>query len=155
MASGKRKKMVTSEEIFRRNEEVLIMGKNNQLYRGRIETCERIPLQTRRENSVKFRSNVEQKVDLHIDAFDQSKEKMIDEHLFEYLDWNVQFNEQVFRSISKITSIDFLAQFRIYLTNFVKNYSIIGHRLSVKINHVNVNNKRKRFHWIFTRNIHQ
>lgn len=94
----KKEKKRTKEGKFHRNEDVSIMGNNNQLYRGRIDTCEQIPLKKVKENTVKTRVNLEQKVDLHIDQFDQSNQKIIDEHLLEYLDWHVQFNEQVFLS---------------------------------------------------------
>lgn len=98
-----RKKILSTEEILRRNNDVLIMGKNNQLYRGRIETCEQIPLKIHEKKSMKIRSNIEQKSEFHLD---QSNEKILDEHLFEYLDWNIQFNEQVFLRI-RITNLFF------------------------------------------------
>ena len=97
----KKEKKRTKEGIFHRNEDVLIMGNNNQLYRGRIDTCEQIPLKKVKENTVKTRVNLEQKVDLHIDQFDQSNQKIIDEHFLKYLDWHVQFNEQVFQIQTK------------------------------------------------------
>lgn len=113
------------------------MGNNNQLYRGRIDTCEQISLKKAKEIAVKTRDNIEQQVDLHIDQFDQSNQKIIDEHLLEYLDWHVQFTEQVFLSYQKQQkTILFFQKHRIYLMNFVKNYLIIGHRLFVKINPV-------------------
>jgi len=33
---------------------------------------------------------------IHFDQFNQTNKTIIDENLFEYLDWNILFNEKVF-----------------------------------------------------------
>jgi hypothetical protein len=141
-------------EIFHRDQDVLIMGNNKKLYRGRIDSCEIMALKKSEEKKLKIKTNIEEKNDVHFDQFDQSNQRIFDEHLFEYLDWQIQFNEQVFSQRKKqILSFNF--HIRIYLMNSVKNYSIIGHRLYVMINPVLVIQNLNHSQLIFHRNHHQ
>ena len=70
-----------------------ILGSNKQLYRGRIDTCEIMPLKEKerkltRQDNAKFGK-------MNLDQLDQTVKNEIDEHLFAYLDWDKQFNEHV------------------------------------------------------------
>ena len=67
-------------EIFHQDKDVLIMGNNNKLYRGRIDSCEIMALTKGEEKKVKTKVNLEEKTDLHFEQFDQSNQRVFDEH---------------------------------------------------------------------------
>lgn len=97
------------------------------------------------KNQINIEENNE-KNQMNFDQFNQANKTILDEHLFEYLDWTTLFNEQVFRKNNSFFffgwgKIDFYI--RIYQMNYVKNYFIIGHRSCVKINHVIVKQNQK------------
>jgi recombinational DNA repair protein (RecF pathway) len=79
------------------NKDITIIGNNNKLYRGRIDSCQIIPLKKSKENKLKLKSNIDENNQIYLDQFNQTNKTIIDEHLFEYLDWQIEFNEQVFR----------------------------------------------------------
>jgi len=84
-------------EIFNINKDITIVGNNTKLYRGRIDSCQIIPLKKIKENKLKIKSNINEnneKNQIYLDQFNQTNQTIIDEHLFEYLDWQIQFNEQ-------------------------------------------------------------
>ncbi len=125
-------------EIFNRNEDILIVGNNNKFYRGRVHSCEISPLKKPKEKQVKIKLNKDENNEInqiHFEQFDQTNKTMFDEHLFQYLDWQIQFNEQVFRRKEILFFFRFI-YIRIYRMNFVKNYFSIGYQLFVMINHV-------------------
>jgi hypothetical protein len=95
-------------EIFHRDKDVLIMGNNKKLYRGRIDSCEIIPLKNSKEIKSKLRKNIDENnetIKINFDQVDQINKTIADEHLFEYLDWQTQFNEQVIRKRKTIVVI--------------------------------------------------
>ncbi|CAF0727356.1 unnamed protein product [Rotaria sp. Silwood1] len=84
-------------EIFNTSQDILIVGNNNKLYRGRINSCQIIPLKTTKEKKSKIKTNVDENneiLKINFDQLDQTNKTIADEHLFDYLDWETQFNEQ-------------------------------------------------------------
>ncbi|CAF1055630.1 unnamed protein product, partial [Rotaria sordida] len=84
-------------EIFNTSQDISIVGNNNKLYRGRIDSCQIIPLKTTKEKKSKIKINVDENneiMKINFDQLDQTNKTIADEYLFEYLDWQTQLNEQ-------------------------------------------------------------
>ncbi|CAF4398062.1 unnamed protein product, partial [Rotaria sp. Silwood2] len=84
-------------EIFNTSQDISIVGNNNKLYRGRIDSCQIIPLKTTKEKKSKIKTNINENneiMQINFDQLDLTNKTIADEHLFEYLDWQTQFNEQ-------------------------------------------------------------
>jgi hypothetical protein len=125
-------------EIFHTNQDLLIVGNNNKLYRGRIDSCQIIPTNKSKEKKSKAKSNIDENNEKIKIDFDQIQNKtMVNEYLFEYLDWQTQFNEQVIRENKfRFFLFENFHFVRIYRMNFVKNYFNIGNQFYVKIEYV-------------------
>ena len=124
-----------SIEIFSTNQDISLVGNNNKLYRGRIDSCQIIPLKTSKDKKMKIKSkNIDENNEKIQIQFDQT---INNEHLYEYFDWQTHINEQVITGNCLIlfNIINFL---RIYLMNFMKNYFNIGNQFYVKIKYVSV-----------------
>lgn len=66
-----------------------------------MDTCQIIPLKTSKEKQPKQKTNKSENYEvtkINIDQLDKTNKTIADEHLFEYLDWQTQFNEQVIKS---------------------------------------------------------
>jgi hypothetical protein len=87
-------------EIFNKIEDITIVGNNNKFYRGQINSCQIIPLKKIKEKNLKKKLSINENNEkinkIHFDQFNQTNKTIIDENLFEYLDWNILFNEKVF-----------------------------------------------------------
>ena len=95
------RKKKTNSELFHSTQDVSILGDNNQLYRGRIHSCEVVPLKTSKEKKSLGKTTSDEKherVAVNFDPFDQLNTTIADQHLFEYLDWQSHFSEQVMGS---------------------------------------------------------
>ena len=71
-----------------------VLGSNNKLYRGRIDTCEIMPVAEKKERKLTRQDNP-QLGKVNLDQLDQTVKNELDERLFAYLDWHKQFNEKV------------------------------------------------------------
>ncbi|CAF1025422.1 unnamed protein product [Adineta steineri] len=81
-------------KIFNTSRDISIVGNDNKLYRGQIDSCEIIPLKNIKEKKLKLKANINENIEINFDQFDQINKTIGDEYLFEYLDWQTKFNEQ-------------------------------------------------------------
>ena len=112
--------------------ELTIVGTDKKLYRGQIETCDIQPLKKKDTKQMKKQTIQNEMNDMSkipLEQFDPTIQTVADEHLFEYLDWQNQFHQQVIHSSLKDQFPHVIC--RIYLMNFVKNYFNIGNPLCV------------------------
>jgi hypothetical protein len=110
-----KKKKSSNYEIFQTDQDLLIVGNDNKLYRGRINSCEIIPLKKSEKKNEK--SVIDENSEIkkfNFDQLDQTIKTIADEHLFEYLDWQTQFNEQVTKERS------FLFFLKLFLLGFTR-----------------------------------
>ncbi|CAF4495852.1 unnamed protein product [Rotaria socialis] len=97
--SNKKKKInkKSNIKIFNTGQDILIAGNNNQFYRGHIDTCQIVPLKSSQVKKSQIQTNIDENneiINVNIDQLNQTNKTIVDEHLFEYLDWQTQFNEQ-------------------------------------------------------------
>ncbi|UJR25587.1 hypothetical protein I4U23_006931 [Adineta vaga] len=93
----KKKKSNIQKIMFHNSQDIEIVGTNNQLYRGQIDSCERIPLKKSKEKKRKIKINHDDKIEnmkINFDQFNQSDKTLTDEYLFQYIDWQAHLNEQ-------------------------------------------------------------
>ena len=84
--------------MFNTSQEILIVGTNNQLYRGHIDSCHMIPSTNTKKTNLYMKTNVNKASDIqrvNFDQLDKTEKSIVDEHLFEYLDWQMDFDDQV------------------------------------------------------------
>ena len=77
--------------MFNTSQEILIVGTNNQLYRGHIDSCHMIPSTNTKKTNLYMKTNVNKASDIqrvNFDQLDKTEKSIVDEHLFEYLDFN-------------------------------------------------------------------
>ena len=85
-------------KIWNNSRDISIVGNNDKLYRGRIDSYQTFPLKTQKSKISKIKTNIGENNEtlvVNFEQFNQTNKKIADEHLFKYLDWHVQFHEQV------------------------------------------------------------
>jgi len=135
---------ISNRTVNSTNQEIMIVGTNNKFYRGQVDSCEIVPMKkNNEEKQMKIKKLQEEKTDIHFDELIQTKNKLFDENLFEYLDWQTEFNEQVSIQFEICRRVHvFFLFLRIYPMNFAKTYLTIGCRLFATNNHLNVHRNR-------------
>lgn len=94
------KSIRVSSDVFRIARDISIVGDNNHLYRGQIHTCEISSAKATTEKKSRLETSTDDQQGherINFDPADPISASMTDQHLFEYLDWQLHFNEQVTR----------------------------------------------------------
>ena len=88
--------------------EIDIVGKDNRLYRGQIQTCRTLPMKKsqklhgKRIKSIFFTDEKSQSNSISLEQFDPTSRTKAEKNLFEYFDWYNEFQHRVkHRSIQR------------------------------------------------------
>ncbi|CAF1225052.1 unnamed protein product, partial [Didymodactylos carnosus] len=97
-----------NSETFTTQKELTILGTDNKLYRGRIDSCKMALPQQKRHAKVRKQAAGDVQIpgtaqtnvstvkehNINLEEFDFTIRTLADEYLFEYFDWRAQFDEQ-------------------------------------------------------------